>query len=95
MASYRIDSRAPDFEVTAIARKGGVVLKVDGREALRRVTVALVDNPRVRVELAVRPGQRAFTGFLPLPAGSHRLRVVVADEARNEAEDLVSCEVTR
>jgi len=95
MASYRIDSRAPDFDVTATARKGGVVVKVQGREALRRVTVALVDDPRVRVELAVRPGQRAFTGFLPLPAGSHRLRVVVADEARNEAEDLVSCEVVR
>jgi hypothetical protein len=94
-ASYRIDSRAPDFDVTVTPGVGGVTLRVEGREVLRRVTVALVSNPRVRVELTVRPGERVFTGFLPLPAGAHRLRVVVADEARNEAEDLVGCEVVR
>jgi Ca-activated chloride channel family protein len=94
-AAYRIDSRAPDFDVTVTARKGGVSVRVEGREALRRVTVALVANPRVRLELEVRPGERVFTGFLPLPPGTHRLRVVVADEARNEAADLVGCEVVR
>jgi hypothetical protein len=57
--------------------------------------VALVDNPRVRVELTAGPLHRSFMGWLPLPAGTHRLRVVVADQARNEADDLVSCQVSR
>jgi Ca-activated chloride channel family protein len=93
-ASYRIDSRAPDFDVTVTPRQGGVMVRVEGAEVLRRVTVALAANPRVRIELHGAPGEKVFTGFLPLPAGAHQLRVVVADEARNEADDLVSCQVT-
>jgi Ca-activated chloride channel family protein len=94
-ARYRIDSRAPDFDLVVTAGRGGVALRVEGAEALKRVTVALVDHPNVRVELAARPGERSFAGWLPLPAGTHRLRVVVADQARNEAEQLTSCEVMK
>jgi Ca-activated chloride channel family protein len=93
-AHYRIDGRAPDFDLTVTPGPGGVTVRVHGAETLRRVTVALVDDPRVRVELTTG-GERTFAGWLPLPAGTHRLRVVVADEARNEAEDLVSCQVSR
>jgi Ca-activated chloride channel family protein len=95
MASYRIDSRAPDFDVSVVAGQGGVSVRVQGAETLRRVTVALVGNPRVRLELTARPGERSFVGWLALPAGAHQLHVVVADEARNEADDLISCEVGR
>jgi hypothetical protein len=94
-ASYRIDSRAPDFDLVVTPGPGGVSVRVQGAEPLRRVTVALADNPRVRIELAANSGDRSFLGWLPLPAGTHRLRVVVADEARNEADTLTSCEVAR
>jgi Ca-activated chloride channel family protein len=92
-ARYRIDSRAPDFDLVVTPGRGGVSLRVEGAEALRRVTVALVDDARVRLELTARPGEHSFVGWLPLAAGSHRLRVVVADEARNEAEQVTSCQV--
>ena len=94
-ASYRIDSHAPDFDLAVVPGKGGVSLRVEGNEPFRRVTVALVDDPRVRVELTARAGERSFVGWLPLPAGSHRLRVVVADQARNEAEHVAFCQVSR
>jgi Ca-activated chloride channel family protein len=92
-AKYRIDSAEPDFDVEAKPVAGGVELRVVGREALRHVTVALVDDPGVRVELTATGDGRTFFGRISLPSGLHRLRVVVADEARNEADDVLPCEV--
>jgi len=101
-AQYRIDSAEPDFDVDVQPAPGGVTVRVVATEALRKVTVALVDDPGVRTELqpegggadaAADGGAVAYTGFLPLPAGAHQLRVVVADQARNEADDIVICEV--
>jgi Ca-activated chloride channel family protein len=92
-AHYRIDSAAPDFDVEAKPVAGGVELRVLGREKLRQVTVALVDDPGIRVELTDTGNGRLFFGHVSLPPGLHRLRVVVADEARNEADDILPCEV--
>lgn len=81
-APYTIDSAAPDFEVEARSVSGGVHLRVVAAKAARRVTVALVGDPRQRVELL--GDGRVFEGVLPAQ-GARALRVVVADLARNEA----------
>jgi hypothetical protein len=46
-----------------------------------------IDDPRLRVELADQGDGVHFEVFVPLAPGAHRMRIVVADEARNEAED--------
>jgi Ca-activated chloride channel family protein len=75
-ASYVIDSRAPDFEVDF----AGPRIRVRVSEPARKVTVVLAADPRRRTVL--RGDGRDFEGERP---GSGRLRVVVADLARNEA----------
>jgi len=92
MASYRVDSTVPDFELAVEPVAGGVSVRVRTAEPARRVTVALTENPRVRVELQDTGDGLTFYGTLALPPGRHRLRVVVADTARNEADALVACE---
>ncbi|MEA2699597.1 MAG: Ca-activated chloride channel [Myxococcales bacterium] len=92
-AQYRIDSAEPDFDLDVVGVAGGAVVTVTAREPLRAATVALVSNPRVRVELDDQGGGLTFKGTLSLPPGRHRLRVVVADGARNEADSVVTCEV--
>jgi len=74
-ASYVIDSRCPDFDVDLVGSR--IRVRVD--EPARKVTVALAADPRRRVEL--RGDGRSFEGELP---GRGRVRVVVADAARNE-----------
>lgn len=79
-APYTIDSKEPDFEVeTAPALSGGVHVRVVAAEPARRVTVALAQDPRRRIELT--GDGRVFEGDLPVTG---KLRVVVADLARNE-----------
>ena len=75
-ASYVIDSRAPDFEVDF----AGSRIRVRVSEPARKVTVVLAADPRRRTVL--RGDGREFEGERP---GTGRLRVVVADLARNEA----------
>jgi Ca-activated chloride channel family protein len=75
-ASYVIDSRAPDFEVDF----AGPRIRVRVNEPARKVTVVLAADPRRRTVL--RGDGREFEGERP---GIGRLRVVVADLARNEA----------
>ena len=75
-ASYIIDSRAPDFEVDFV----GPRIRVRVSEPARKVTVVLAADPRRRTVL--RGDGREFEGE---PPGIGRLRVVVADLARNEA----------
>ena len=79
-AHYTIDSKEPDFEVEAVRVSGGVRLRVRPSKPARRVTAALVANPRRRIELVGSGGE--FAGVL---RGSGAVRVVVADEARNES----------
>ena len=79
-AQYTIDSKEPDFEVEARRVAGLVYLRVTPSKPARRVVAALIANPRRRVEL-VGAGSE-FRGVL---RGSGAVRVVVADEARNES----------
>ncbi len=79
-ACYTIDSKEPDFEVEAKKVAGLVFVWVRSSEPARRVTAALVADPKRRIELAGAGSD--FTGVLP---GSGPVRVVVADMARNES----------
>jgi Ca-activated chloride channel family protein len=80
MARYVVDSREPGFSVTATRVKGGVRVRVETAELSRRAVAVL---GKTRVEL--RGDGRAFEGLLR-GASAGRLRVVVADLARNEGE---------
>lgn len=91
-APYKIDSAEPDFVAETAAAPGGVLVKVTTQGGIGSVVVASVADPALRVTL-VNDGTGVFTGVLPLALGSHELRVVVADTARNEADQLVSVEV--
>jgi Ca-activated chloride channel family protein len=74
-ASYVIDSRCPDFDIDLIGSR----IRVRVAEPARKVTVALAADPRRRTVL--RGDGSVFEGKLP---GRGKLRVVVADRARNE-----------
>jgi len=89
-APYRIDSAEPDFVIETIEAPGGVMVRVTTRDAAGLVTVALAADPRQRLEL-VQVGEAGteWQGFLALPMGAAELRVVVADTARNEADQTV------
>jgi len=93
LASYRIDSQAPDFETHVNPVEGGVKVEVAAKDALREVVVALAGQPAIRVCLDRGADGLSFAGTLALPPGKHLLRVVAADEARNEADELVRAEV--
>lgn len=92
VASYTIDAKEPAFEVFTETRPGGVFVRV------------LVDEPALEVRLGTPSGPVALTpsadklsfeGFVPLAAGDHSLRVVVADRARNESDKSIHLTVTR
>jgi Ca-activated chloride channel family protein len=90
---YTIDSNEPDFEIVTEEVDSGVLIKVVTAEPARLVTVTAVDDPRVRVELADQGDGVHFELLVPLAPGVHRMRIVVADEARNEAEDTFTVDV--
>jgi hypothetical protein len=74
-ARYLIDSQAPDFEVERV----GARIRVRVAEPARKVTVASALDPSKRREL--KGDGYLFEGEAPAPG---RLRIVVADLARNE-----------
>ena len=90
---YTIDSSEPDFEIVTEEVDGGLLVKVVTAEPARLVTVTAVDDPNVRMELTDVGGGVHFEALVPLAPGSHRMRIVVADEARNEAEDTFTVDV--
>jgi Ca-activated chloride channel family protein len=90
---YTIDSSEPDFEIVTEEIDAGVAIQVVTAEPARLVTVTAVDDPRVRVELADQGDGVHFEALVPLAPGVHRMRIVVADEARNEAEDTFTVDV--
>jgi Ca-activated chloride channel family protein len=92
---YTIDSTAPEFSAEVSATAGGVEILVSTAEPARQVTAALQSDPRVRLTLTDVGNHLVFKGFLPLPAGLHAVRVVVADKARNESDQLLPCEVRK
>lgn len=92
---FTIDSTAPEFSAEVSAADGGVEVLVSTAEPARQVTAALISDPRVRIELTDTGDHLVFKGFLPLPAGHHAVRIVVADKARNEADQQLTCEVKK
>ncbi|MEM9490622.1 MAG: VWA domain-containing protein, partial [Myxococcota bacterium] len=91
---YTIDSAEPDFDVTVLPTDDGIKVVVDSAEPARLVSVAVVGDLASLVELEPLGDGHRFAATLPLDAGSHQLRVVVADTARNEAAKTLSIEVT-
>ncbi|MBC7171588.1 MAG: hypothetical protein H5U40_04140, partial [Polyangiaceae bacterium] len=92
---YTIDSEETDIDVELEVTPAGARLRVLTAEPARAVTVASIRDPRLRFDL--RPSARggSFEGFLPLPPGTHSLRVVAADAARNESDRVIEVEVPR
>jgi Ca-activated chloride channel family protein len=96
-AEYTIDSSAPDFVVELVPLPdGSVYVEVTVREAADEVTVLLVGDGALataaRTTLEPMNGRRGratvWSGVL-LPGQAEALRVVVADAAHNEADQLV------
>ena len=89
------EARALDGEVerlTAATPDVVVATDLNGDGFIDLVVVASAADPSVRVTL-VDLHDGTFVGILPLGLGLHELRVVVADTAKNEADQLVSVEV--
>jgi len=91
-AQYKIDASEPDFVAETTASPGGVLIKVTTQGGIGSVIVGSAADPSVRVTL-VDLGGGVFVGVLPLGTGRHEVRIVVADTARNEADQLVTVEV--
>ena len=96
--SYTIDSSAPAVNVDARVVDGGVELRVTTDEPALEVRAIGIGVGGSAVVLGAGDGGRdatTFFGRVALPPGKHRVRVVVADRARNEAEKTVDVEVPR
>jgi len=92
---YTIDSREPEFEPTVKCHNGTMELSVATHEPVREVRAALVTDTSRRVDLRLDrrdPTLTHYVGKLKLPVGA-RVRIVVADKARNEAVEVVACPV--
>jgi len=90
---YTIDSRSPEVDVDVTATGDGADVRVLCDEPALEVRVAAVDDFRNVAALAGDPDRRIFAGHLAMPPGRHRIRVVVADAARNETEREVDVDV--
>ncbi len=91
-APYKIDASEPDFVAETAVSPGGVLVTVTTQGGIGGVIVGSTADASVRVTL-VDVGGGVFVGVLPLGPGRHDLRVVVADTARNEADQLLTVEV--
>lgn len=96
---YEIDSRAPAFTARSTEEAGGVRLVVEGDERLREVRVSLIDSTSMRLHGVTckkggchleRETDTRFRGLVELPPGTHRIRVVVTDRARNESVQILT-----
>jgi len=91
---YTIVSDEPemDFEVEAV--EGGVRVRVSAEDGVRLATVAVVDDPTLRADLEPLSDERtSWETTFALTPGTHVLRVVAADQARNETEHVVTVTV--
>ncbi|MEO8877723.1 MAG: VWA domain-containing protein, partial [Polyangiaceae bacterium] len=92
---YTIDSKSAAIDIVARASSGaapGAEVRVIVDEAALEARVADADDPQRRINL-VCDANGAWTGLLPLASGHHRLRIVVADVARNETEQIVELDI--
>ncbi|MEZ4401594.1 MAG: VIT domain-containing protein [Kofleriaceae bacterium] len=91
-AEYKIDSTEPDFLVTMTQTDAGVVVRVTASAGVKSVILGGITDPTLRVTFAeVAPGE--FEAVLPLGVGAHDVRIVAADSARNEADQVFTVEV--
>jgi Ca-activated chloride channel homolog len=91
---YTIDSRAPQVDVDTKASGDGVDVRVLSDEPALEVRVASDGDVRHALSLRGDADRRAFAGHVALAPGHHRIRIVVADAARNESERTVDVDVT-
>src|SRR5690606_13626351 len=92
---YEIDSHAPAFSVHTTVELDGVRFVVEGDEALKEVRVTHVASHKaLRISGSTckmsgcrlkREEAARFAALLELPPGTHTLRIVVTDLARNES----------
>ncbi len=89
---YTIDSSGPDIKIeTEVVGKFALV-RVSSTEALRRATVLTSSGKRIDLKLSA--DRMSLEGKVLLGEGSHELKVVVSDRARNESEARVEVVIT-
>lgn len=96
--SYIIDSSEPEFEPEVHCHAGVMELLVVTQQPMREVWAALVNEPSRRIRLQLEPndsGHTRYTARLKLTSADARARIVVTDAARNEADEVVSCQQAR
>lgn len=89
---FTIDSKSPAMQIDAKPKGAGAIVRVMLDESADEVRIADADDTSNRAVLGATD-DRTFEGFLPLEAGTHRIRVVVADRAHNESERIVTVSV--
>jgi Ca-activated chloride channel family protein len=90
--TYTIDASEPTLTVDARPVRGGVMLRVSLDEPAIEARAVRVGFLSSALTLTPRDA-RTFEGTLTLPPGHHRLRIVAADQARNEREKEIEVEV--
>lgn len=91
---YTIDSSEPDFELEATCKRTTMHLVVTTQEPMREVWATLVGEPNKRVRLLPSANDRSKTRYfakIDTETLGERVRLVVTDRARNEAEEIVAC----
>lgn len=94
-ASYTIDAKEPAMTVDVRTEGAEIRVRVQVDEPALEVRVAFENHVESAVSLAADPTKRTFEGVIRQPKDGSKLRVVVADIARNEAERLVDVVVKR
>lgn len=87
---YTIDSAADTFQIDAESTSHGTLVRVHSVEPLREVIVSLANDPSRRFMLVDEGDHHVFSDVLQLGDGTHELRIVVSDLARNEAERVLT-----
>ncbi len=91
---YTIDSSEPEFEVTTQCNQGSMQLFVTSHEPMREIWAAFVSEPGKRVRFVLDPKGKSKTRYVAKLKSTNaegRVRVVVTDRARNEADEVVMC----
>jgi hypothetical protein len=70
----------------------GVIVRVTASAGVTAVQLGGITDPTLRVTFT-QVGPSEFEAVLPLAAGRHSLRIVAADSARNEADQVFDVEV--
>lgn len=91
---YTIDSSEPEFEVETTCKRTTMHVAVTTHEPMREVWATLVNQPNKRVRLVSQSTERSKTRYIAkidTEGPGERVRIVVTDRARNEADEIVGC----